>query len=91
MTDTANDKQTPQDRRLVAIGAVANPYSELTGDEIHAKRDVIAASIRELSTLGRTAAWKDRVEGWAKLVETCDPSNAWYYLVQWAILTGHSA
>lgn len=92
MNDTVNVKQTPRDRRLVAIGAIANHYSPMTRDEIHAKRDEIVKAIRELSTLGRTLAWTERVEGWAKLVEASDnPDEAWYYLTQWAILTAYSA
>lgn len=58
---------------------------------LDAHRYEIAADIRALATLGRTAHWKKAIEAWAVKMETIDFVSLHWAFFQFATMAGWAA
>lgn len=82
----------PAARRYAGIKALSSALldhqeeGKLTTDD----REAIAADVRQLAKLGRSARWLDAVEGWARLIESEEHSLYWA-VVQGSIWTAREA
>ncbi len=83
-TSNASVRRNAAIRDLVdSVLNAENAYTLSPGVDV----DKLAADIRELARLGRTAHWREEVENWADLVTMYESRTDLSYL-RWAFLTG---
>jgi hypothetical protein len=98
MTTTQNPKPNAIARRYDALSAVCDAtrqYDPEVGATVWFKtledQDALAADIRALAPLGRTARWTEAIEAWAVQVETADAARFQWAFDQFGVWAAYAA